>query len=74
MKRSEMVKVIQNQIKGFIENTIDQELLARRILGEIEEKGMLPPTSTCYIVDSPRGPKHSAVGRWWDNEDDTPKE
>ena len=53
---------------------INDEGLANEILDYIEEKGMLPPTSTCYIVDSPRGPKHSAVGHWWDNEDGTPKE
>ena len=79
MKRSEMIDEITCVLLAYGASYPQYPLsnlakTAEEILNVLEDKGMLPPTSTCYIVDSPRGPKHSAVGHWWDNEDDTPKE
>ena len=46
-----MVKIIQTQVSQFIENSIDQELLSRRILGKIEDNGMLPPGFQADVDD-----------------------
>lgn len=80
MKRSEMITKIKDLIiysdNVDVPNSsyINDQKLAEEILDFIEQEGMLPPTSTCYLIETPRGPKHSAVGHWWDNEDNTPKE
>jgi len=51
MKRSEMVKIIQSETTGFVDN-FDQELLARRILGAIEKAGMQPPISRFFVEEN----------------------
>ena len=64
MKRSEMIKIIDN-VMNWPEGCSPVYLLE-----VLEEMGMLPPVSACtFVSDGNGGTKHSSVGHRWDKED-----
>jgi hypothetical protein len=77
MRRSDMIielySLLYNSknINVPTSSYINEQKLAEEILAFIEERGMLPPTSTCQIVEDELRPgfhKHGPVGHWWDEE------
>lgn len=70
MKRTEMVKKIEDLMSDLLINGYSMEAVANAVLRKEEELGMLPPTQTCKLVeDTVRGGlKHGPCQREWDEE------